>query len=154
MGGNRTEVFSARCWCGAIHAELETARAAAELPLRSCTCAFCTKHRTRNTSDPEGRVRIRLRNPGRLSAFDFTKARGGRLICAFCGVYVAMAKKIGGDWYASLNVNAFDRVAEFVQPAQPVDYGGESPAQTRARRLAKWTPATIDFGAAGAGRRG
>ncbi|KAF0242224.1 MAG: glutathione-dependent formaldehyde-activating [Planctomycetota bacterium] len=136
-------VYRGRCFCGSIRVSFEAHTPPRATPLRSCTCTFCLKHGARNTSDPEGRARLEIRRPGRLSRFDFRPQTGGRLLCGFCGAYVATARCIGGRWLATINVNALDRTQEFTQRPRLMDYSGESAAETRARRAAKWTPAEI-----------
>jgi hypothetical protein len=135
-------LYRGRCFCGAIRVVFETSTAPAATPLRSCTCTFCLKHGARNASDPAGRARFEVRR-ARLSRFDFRPGSGGRLLCAFCGAYVATARRFGKRWLATVNVNALDRTQEFTRRPQLMDYSGETPAQTRARREARWTPATI-----------
>ena len=134
-----------RCFCGAIAMTFETVRAPKKTPLRMCNCSFCLKHGARNTSDPEGRVRFLVKKPARLSKFDFRKSSGGRLLCSHCGVYLGIAYRIDGRWYASLNVNALDRCEEFSQAPEVVDYSRETKAAKAARRTARWTPAAVTF---------
>ncbi|MEK7469248.1 MAG: aldehyde-activating protein [Planctomycetota bacterium] len=143
MPAPRLHVHSGRCFCGAVRVRFESPTPPHATPLRSCTCTFCLKHGARNASDPAGRVRFEIRRPDRLSRFDFRPATGGRLLCAFCGAYVATARRFGGRWLATVNVNSLDRSQEFTRKPQLMDYSGETPAQTRARRKARWTPATV-----------
>lgn len=126
------------CHCGALRIVFRTDLPADRWALRSCTCDFCSRHAARTVTDPAGSLDVRAR---RLSRLDWKPGKGGRLICAHCGVYVAMALRFGKRWYATLNVNALDHPP--AGKSRPVDYSGESAAAARKRREARWTPAEI-----------
>lgn len=127
------------CHCGALTVELVSARPPEALPVRTCGCTFCTKHRPRYTSDPAGHVTIRgaaAANPYRfgLRLADF-------LICRTCGVFVAAHEPAGR---AVVNLDALDRAAEFTaEPLRLTIYDSEDAAARIARRAANWTPATL-----------
>jgi hypothetical protein len=57
---------------------------------------------------------------------------------------VAAVLDSGGNTYATLNVNCFDRADEFTQTAEPVIYDSEAASERIARRTARWTPARIE----------
>ena len=133
--------YAGGCHCGAIRVVFRTALPPARWALRSCTCDFCSRHASRAATDPAGLLRVALRRPARLSRLDWKQGKGGRLVCAHCGVYVALALRFGKGWLATLNVNALDN-----GPAGkgfPVDYSGETAAAKRKRREARWTPTEI-----------
>jgi hypothetical protein len=44
------------CHCGALTLRFATDRAPTDLPVRTCGCSFCLRHRPRYTSDPSGHV--------------------------------------------------------------------------------------------------
>ena len=127
------------CHCGALTIELATAREPAHLPVRTCGCTFCQKHRPRYTSDPAGSVTIRgaaAANPYRfgLELADF-------LICRTCGVFVVAYEPAGR---AVVNIEALARAAEFIAtPLQLTIYDSEDVAARTTRRAANWTPATL-----------
>jgi len=136
--------LSGRCHCGNVEVRLETAVAARELPVRACACSFCRKHGARATSDPAGRVEITLRDPDFVIRYRFALRTAEFLVCARCGFYVAAVLGDTGGSYATVNVNVLDRADEFSGAATPVSYEGETEAERRARRVARWTPATVD----------
>lgn len=76
------------CHCGAVTVRFATTRAPAELPVRTCGCTFCRKHRPHYTSDPAGHVTVRARRD-RLARYRFGLALADFLICQTCGVFVA-----------------------------------------------------------------
>jgi hypothetical protein len=137
--------FGGGCHCGALRLELTTSKAAAGLTLLACQCAFCRKHATRATADPDGRVTIRVADRAALQRYTFGLRTASYLICRICGVYVGavVATEAGGR--ALVNVNCLDDAAAFAGEAKPANYDGESLEARRARRRAGWTPATVVF---------
>ena len=124
------------CHCGALTVQLDTDKSPAELPVRTCGCSFCMKHRPRITSDPAGHVTI----TGDASRYQFGLRLGHFLLCKTCGVFVA-AFDTGR---AVINLEVFDRAAEFTQPStQLTVYDTEDVATRTARRAKNWTPATV-----------
>ncbi len=123
---------------------LETARSAAELPVRTCGCSFCTKHRPRYTSDPAGRVTIEIDDEANVSRYRFGLSLADFLVCRRCGVFVAAYE----PGRAVVNIEALDDAAAFTTPAtQFTDYDREDVAARTARRARAWSPATLHVGA-------
>ena len=138
-----SESLSGGCHCGALAVELETALPIASLPLRACACSFCRRHAARTTSDPNGRVRVSVRDPANLARYRFGLRTADFLLCRNCGAYVAALYSDGSRAWAVVNVNVLDRRAEFDREVKAVDYGEESAGARRARRQKMWTPATV-----------
>ena len=134
------------CHCGNLSLAFETSRALAELPVRSCACAFCTAHGARTTTDPNGRARITVRDSDRLSRYRFSMGITEFLVCRDCGVYVAAVMTEGDAAYATLNVNVFSGDKPGLQTASSVSYDAETEAERRARRRANWTPTVVVTG--------
>jgi hypothetical protein len=133
-----------QCHCGAIRAELSTAKAAAALQARSCQCAFCRRHGAITVSDPDGRVLWTI-DPRALVSYAFATRSGRILLCGKCGVYAGVVLEEGGAAWSVLNVRGL-AVPEFLGRAgEPVCYDGETAARRRARRKASWTPAEIVY---------
>jgi hypothetical protein len=129
------------CHCGAITVELTTQLAPEEWKLRECGCIFCRRHGARNTTDPDGQLRI-VADREQLQRYRFGQGTADFFICRRCGVYVVC---VIDDAFASLNTLALDEAARLTQPAQPVDYDGETPETRSARRRQRWTPATVEL---------
>ncbi len=131
------------CHCGAITIELETERAPGELPVRTCGCTFCLKHRPRYTADPGGRVAIRIASAQSASLYRFGLQLADFVICRTCGVFVA-AYEPGPPGRAVVNLDVLARAADFT--AEPVRFAGydseDAPARS-ARRARNWTPASL-----------
>ena len=127
------------CHCGALTIELATAREPADLPVRTCGCTFCQKHRPRYTSDPAGHVTIR--GAAAASPYRFGLKLADFLICRTCGVFVAAYEPAGR---AVVNIEALARAEEFVAaPLRLTIYDTEDVAARTTRRAANWTPATL-----------
>ncbi|HST37200.1 MAG TPA: hypothetical protein VLK25_11295 [Allosphingosinicella sp.] len=71
--------------------------------------------------------------------YRFATKTADYILCARCGVYVAAVAEIGGQLYATLNLNAFDDRRPGLA-AEPVAYDGESVEAKAERRRAAWTP--------------
>lgn len=129
------------CHCGALTVEYETTLPVAEWTLRECGCTFCRRHRSRNTTDPGGRLRI-VAEREQLSRYSFGLRTSEFFVCRRCGVYVAC---VMDDALGTLNVEALDEAARLTQAAQPVDYDGESRESRVERRRQRWTPTTVEL---------
>jgi hypothetical protein len=137
--------FRGRCHCGNLEVEFDTDLPLERLSLRADQCSFCTKHGARTTSDPSGHVKIIVHDPRLLIQYRFGLATADFLVCKRCGIYVAAVLLAGDSCYATLNVNALDRVSEFTQRAIPVSYDSETRSERAARRVTKWTPAAVEM---------
>ncbi|HYB54038.1 MAG TPA: aldehyde-activating protein [Thermoanaerobaculia bacterium] len=133
--------LTGRCHCGNLSLRLETRHAPEELPVWTCDCSFCRLHGARTTSDPEGRVSIRVQDPAQLSRYRFGLATADFLVCRRCGVYVAAMipadHKDGAC--ANLNITALDAADRFTR-SPVVAYPGESAAERLSSRRSNWTP--------------
>jgi hypothetical protein len=134
--------LTGRCHCGNITLTLETRHPPEELPVWACTCSFCLRHGARTTSDPEGRVSIRVHEPAQLSRYRFGLATADFLVCRRCGVYVAaiMPADHDGGAFACINVTALDTADRFVRTSTVPGHAAESAPERRARRRGNWTP--------------
>lgn len=143
-------VLVGNCHCGNLSVELTTSLLPEQLALRACQCSFCRGHRSRTTSDPEGRLRFLVRDEAALSRYQFGSRTAEMLVCRTCGGYVGafMAEpRATGEGFGIANVNHFQRSKEFVNEPARVDYDGETLEARRGRRRKLWTPATLLVGA-------
>jgi len=134
------QIFVGRCHCGNLEVAFETAKAPADLVVRSCACSFCRRHGTRCVSDPSGAVRLRAHDPALLIRYGFGLRTAEYLVCGRCGSYLGAVMTEGGAAVATLNVNSFDPPHPFDREGVPVSYDAESEPERRARRAAGWTP--------------
>jgi len=131
------------CHCGNLELGFETARDPGDLAVRACACSFCRRHGGRTVSDPRGRVEFVVHDPSLLNRYSFGLGTAQFLVCRTCGVYVGAVMVDAGSAYASININALQTPEVFVKAAVPVSYDRESATGRRARRRARWTPATV-----------
>lgn len=144
-GSTRDGVLDGSCHCGALTLRFTTERALADLPVRTCGCTFCVRHRPRYTSDPSGNVVIGLAAEENASRYRFGLRLADFLICRTCGAFVA-AYEPGARGRAVINVNVLARAAEFTAaPTQFTAYDSEDAAARSARRAKNWTPATVEL---------
>jgi hypothetical protein len=131
------------CHCGRVSVALETAKAPSELPVRTCGCSFCRKHRPRYTSDPTGSLVVRVAREEDVVRYRFGLELADFLICARCGVFVAAVEPERGV----LNLEVLERADELTSPATRFEaYDAEDEATRRARRARSWTPARVEVG--------
>ena len=131
------------CHCGNLTLVFESRWAPEELPVWVCECSFCRLHGAQTTSDPEGRVAIRVQEPAQLSRYRFGLATADFLVCRRCGVYVAavIAGESPDERRATVNVTTLAEASRFTRaPSAVVSYAGESAAARRERRKSNWTP--------------
>lgn len=129
--------FAGGCHCGNLTYVFEASVPLESLGLRACMCSFCRAHGARNTSDPNGAMRIRVRDPGLLQRYSFGLKTADFLLCGRCGVYIGAL--LEEKWF-TVNVNSFERRPPLDFPLLPNDYGTEDAAGRIARRRTKWTP--------------
>ena len=100
-------IVSGGCHCGNVEFSAELSRAPGLYSPRACDCDFCRKHGAAYISDPSGRLRIKLRAE---SAVTYRQGSGAAecLLCATCGVLVAVLYRTDQLVYGVLNVRAAD----------------------------------------------
>lgn len=134
--------FSGRCHCGAIAIELHSGHHAGALPVRTCSCTYCSRVAARYTSDPTGRARIVVADPGALLRYRFGLQLADFLSCARCGVYLG-AYEAGSPSLAVININVLDNAASFTGTPCAMTFDGEDETVRRQRRAQSWTPAEL-----------
>ncbi|WP_374470547.1 GFA family protein [Phenylobacterium sp.] len=134
--------LAGQCHCGSIRVILDTPHAAAELPLRACTCTFCRRHNAQYVSDPAGHAHIEAA-PGSVSRYRFGQEGSDFLFCAECGVYVGAVAPGADGLLAVINAPGVDLAGFAGRTAEPMTYDDEAPAERAARRAARWTPAVL-----------
>jgi hypothetical protein len=133
-------IFEGGCHCGNLIYVFEASAPLAVLGLRADQCSFCRAHAARNTSDPNGTMRIEVRDEAKLSRYRFGLKTADFLLCQECGVYIGALMEDGGRMWFTVNVNSFrDRPSDNIA-AVPHDFDGEDVAGRIARRKEKWTP--------------
>jgi hypothetical protein len=136
--------FEGRCHCGNLSFVFEATAGLEALGLRADQCSFCKAHAARNTSDPQGSMRISVREPDQLERYRFGLRTADFLICRRCGIYIGALMEDGGKSWFTVNVNAFRPPPPADFPIAPFDYDAEDVPARIARRKTKWTP-VVEF---------
>lgn len=134
--------FSGSCHCGALGVVLSTEQSPADLPIRVCACSFCLRHGALYASDPAGTMQFTAHDPSVLVRYRFALLSADFWVCARCGVYIGA---VMDNAYAVINIRALNERAAFTSPPTSCDYDGETVETRRARRIARWTPATVSM---------
>jgi hypothetical protein len=138
-----THTLTGGCHCGALHLIFETPTPPSDLPMRICTCSFCSKQGARYVSDPAGRAIIAVGNADALHRYRFGTQTAEILSCKTCGTYLAAITTVDGALYAVINVNALDDRAPFDRTPDVTNFEFQTAEQRGERRQSKWTPATL-----------
>ncbi|MGN6515834.1 MAG: aldehyde-activating protein [Rhizomicrobium sp.] len=133
-------VFAGRCHCGNLSYVFEATAPLEMLGLRADMCSFCRSHGARTTSDPEGTIRISVRDEARMNRYRFALKTADFLVCRDCGVYIGALMEDGGGMWFTVNANSFREKPPIDFPAVPHDFDGEDVPGRIARRKKKWTP--------------
>jgi hypothetical protein len=138
-----SEIISGGCHCGNLKLAFHASKPFEAMPIRACQCSFCSKHNVRATADPDGRLEIRVADPGKLSRYRLGHGITDFLVCRECGVYVGatMEDPENDQILATCVVNTLDLdPARIAQPA-PARYDDETPASRLERRRQRWMKA-------------
>ena len=130
-------IFEGGCHCGNLSYVFEASAPLETLGLRLDMCSFCRAHGARNTSDPNGTISLKVREPQLLERYRFALKTADFLVCRRCGVYIGAALE---DKWFTVNVNTFKQPPPIGFPAVPHDFDAETIEQRIARRRMKWTP--------------
>lgn len=131
-------LISGSCHCGNISFALTWEPDPSEIPVRACTCSFCTKHGGNWTSCPTGSLKISVKDPSLVSKYAFGTGTARFHICSRCGVVPVVTSRIDGRLYAVVSVNAFDGVDPSLFRRMPASFEGESEEARLARRKRNW----------------
>ncbi len=136
-------LHSGRCHCQNLSVKLTLSKPPSEIPLRSCSCAFCRSHGTRTLSDRDGLVEIAADDWTQVKRYQFGSRTADYLLCRRCGVYIGAICETSSGLRAVLNVNCLDDRAAFTQPPAAPDYDGEATDARLNRRATNWMPAAV-----------
>ena len=122
-----------QCHCGNLQCELELTRSAKCYEPRACDCAFCLAHGAAFVSDPDGELNISVRDATALSRYRHGTGQAEFLVCARCGVFLAVCLHQDDGLRATVNARA---LADFGAFGGPVS---ASPQRLAAGdRLTRW----------------
>ena len=96
------------CHCGNIQVELELTRESATYNPRVCDCNFCRKHGAAYISDPQGSVRIQVKDSHQLGKYLQSSGIADCIVCRNCGVLVGIVYQSNGRLYGATNSKVID----------------------------------------------
>ena len=132
--------FDGDCHCGNLSYVFEASAGLDVLGLRACQCSFCRAHGARNTSDPNGAMRVAVRDKAKLHCYRFGLKTADFLLCRECGCYIGALLSEGGRSWFTVNANTFRERPPADFPILPNVFDSEDTHGRIARRKAKWTP--------------
>lgn len=107
--------ISGGCHCGNIQVEVELPHAPSAYHPRACDCDFCRKHGAAYISDPQGSVRIQVKDAQQRSKYRHGSGIAECLICRNCGVLVGVVYEDHGRRYAGINSKVIDGSPGFAE---------------------------------------
>lgn len=128
------------CHCGNVSFDLTWPEDAAAIVARRCGCTFCQKHGGVWTSNPAGILNVRIREPRRVSRYEFGTGTAEFVVCSRCGAVPLVTSRITDRLYAVVNVNTFDDVDPARITISPASFDGEEVGDRLARRQRNWIP--------------
>ena len=131
-------VIHGSCHCGNIGFTLDWEPDPREIPARACDCTFCTKHGGVWTSNPDGKLRIDVKDPEPVSKYSFGTGTAVFHVCSRCGAVPVVTSRIDGALYAVVSVNAFNDVDPTLLKRAPISFEGEAVDKRLERRKRGW----------------
>ena len=129
------------CHCGAVRIALSTTMDPAATAPRACDCSFCVRHGAAYVSDPAGQLVVDAAD-GALHDYRQGSGTARFLLCARCGVLVAVVFEHEGRRYGAANATSLDERVAFAPavPASPQQLGRDDKV---ARWLRLWVPDVV-----------
>ncbi|MFV2073989.1 MAG: GFA family protein [Thermoanaerobaculales bacterium] len=131
-------VIKGACHCGSIRYEFTWPLAGSEIPVRACSCDFCTKHRGTYTSHPDAALDAVIADEALVSRYTFATGTADFYVCRRCGVVPFATSRIDDRLFAVVNVNTFDATDPVCFTSEVADFDGESAESRLARRKRTW----------------
>jgi hypothetical protein len=133
-------VINGSCHCGNIRYEFRWPLSGSEIPVRACSCDFCTKHRGTYTSHPDAALDVVIADEALVSKYSFATGTADFYVCRRCGVVPFAASRIDDRLFAVVNVNTFDATDPVCFTREVTDFDDESEESRLARRKMTWIP--------------
>jgi hypothetical protein len=129
-----------KCHCGNITYLLAWPGAAATIPVRACSCTFCTKHGGVYTSHRDAELAAVVHDQALVSRYRFGTETAEFYLCSRCGVVPFVTSEIAGNLYAVVNVNSFEGIDPARFSRAVTDFDGETKQSRLDRRKRNWIP--------------
>ena len=129
-----------KCHCGNITYLLRWPGEATEIPVRACSCTFCTKHGGVYTSHRDAALAAAVHDQGLVSHYRFGTGTAEFHLCSNCGVMPFVTSMIEDTLYAVVNVNSFEGIDPARFSRAVTDFDGETTQSRLDRRKRNWIP--------------
>ena len=133
-------LINGSCHCGNISFALMWEPDPLEIPARACGCTFCSKHGGVWTSNPNGSLSVKVKEPALVSKYAFGTRTAEFHVCSRCGIVPLVTSEIDNQLFAVVSVNAFEGVEPSLLRHAPAHFDGESEEVRLARRKRNWIP--------------
>ena len=130
------------CHCGQLRIAFSTGQDPATIAPRTCDCSFCRKHGAAYISDPAGRLSVTETEAGTLHEYQQGSNAARFLLCARCGVLVAVIFRHRDRIHGAVNAGCLDAEPGLASAvaASPQTL---SPDEKISRWLALWIPDVV-----------
>ncbi len=129
-----------KCHCGNITYVLQWPGAGTNIPVRACSCTFCTKHGGVYTSHGDAVLAAVVHDEGLVSRYRFGTETAEFYLCSRCGVVPFVTSRIEDNLYAVVNVNSFEGIDPSCFSRTVTDFDGETTESRLDRRKRNWIP--------------
>ena len=129
------------CHCGNIRYVLRWPLDGNEIPVRACSCGFCTKHRGTYASHPDAELDVMVSGEAPVSRYAFASGTAEFFVCCRCGVVPFATSEIDNRLFAVVNVNTFEPDDPLIFIQEATNFDGESTEERLARRKRNWIAA-------------
>jgi len=137
---NSTTIIEGGCHCGNINYIYKTEVATNKIPLRKCGCSFCSKQGAIYTSDPNGKLIVKIESKKHINNYQFSTKQVNFVFCTKCGVMPLSTTKINQKLYALINVNTSNKNINKSSVTE-TDFSKETVSESIERRKSKWISA-------------
>ncbi|MDP6706172.1 MAG: hypothetical protein QF893_07515 [Alphaproteobacteria bacterium] len=127
-----------RCHCGNISYVLRWPGEGTKIPVRACSCTFCTKHGGTYTSHRDAELAVIVHDEAFVSQYRFGTETAEFHLCSRCGVVPFVTSMIEGKLYAVVNVNSFEGIDPSCYSRAVTDFDGEKTEDRLDRRKRNW----------------
>lgn len=127
-----------KCHCGNLSYTLHWPGDGAEIPVRVCSCTFCTKHGGAWTSHRDSELVASVRDESTISKYKFGTGTAEFYVCSCCGAVPFVVSAIGNHRYAVVNVNSFEGIDPSSLVRTVVNFDGEDTGGRLERRKRNW----------------
>lgn len=110
------------------------------MTVRKCGCTFCRKRDGSWTSHRNAELDAKIDDPTSVSKYRFGTKTADFYVCSVCGIVPFVVSKIDNQWYAVVNVHAFDDVDTASLPSASTDFDSEDSGSRLQRRQQNWIP--------------